>query len=62
MSYEDRGLASLVEQIKQASANIADGDARTNQRIDGIEQSVNELFRTTHRPGAAWETKGRQHF
>jgi methyl-accepting chemotaxis protein len=77
MSYEDHGLVSLVNQIKQASENIAAANARaderisqieksintrTNRRIDGIEQSVNELFRTTHRPGAAWETKGRQHF
>ena len=57
MSYEDRGLVSLVEQIKQASANIADGDARMNQRIDGIETSVNELLKRANRPGASWRRR-----
>jgi hypothetical protein len=50
MSYE--GLGSLVAEIKQVSANIADGDARTNQRIDELTQSVNELYRTQGRPGS----------
>ena len=50
------GLSSLVAEIRQASENISQGDAWMNQRLDGIEQSVNELFRTTHRPGG-WATK-----
>ena len=57
VSFEDRGLVSLVEQIKRASANIADGDARMNQRIDELAQSVNELYLKANRPGAGWESK-----
>jgi len=43
---------SLVEQIKEASALIAQSDARMHERLGGIEGSVNELFRRTGRPGA----------
>jgi HK97 family phage major capsid protein len=57
MSFEDRGLVSLVEQIKQASADISDGDAKTNQRIDELAQSVNELYLKANRPGPGWESK-----
>ena len=56
MSY-DGGLNSLVEQIREASANITDGDARVNKRIDRLETNINELFRSAHRPGSGWETK-----
>jgi hypothetical protein len=50
MGYEP-GLGGLVEQIKQASENIADGDARMNKRLDGIEKSINELYLKHGRPG-----------
>src|SRR5262249_55334086 len=53
---------SLVAEIRKASENIAQGDARMNQRLEGIEQSVNELYKTTQRPGAAWETKDESNF
>ena len=55
MSYE--GLGSLVAEIRQASENITGGDARMNQRLDGIERSANELYLKQGRPGTAWETK-----
>src|SRR5215471_7755650 len=61
MSYEG-GLNSLVAEIRKASENITQGDARMNARLEGIEQSVNELYRNAHRPGAAWETKDESNF
>jgi HK97 family phage major capsid protein len=45
------GLADLVAEIKSASRNIEAGDARNAKRLDSIEQSVNELFKRTGRPG-----------
>ena len=56
MSYEG-GLNSVVAEIRQASENITAGDAPMNQRLDGIERSVNELFLKQGRPGASWESK-----
>ena len=55
MGYEP-GLGELVEQIKQASENIADGDARVNQRIDGIETSITSFLGKAYRP-AGMETQ-----
>jgi hypothetical protein len=46
------GLAGLVEEIKQASRNLADGDARTDGRLAAIEKNVNELMKKAGRPGA----------
>jgi hypothetical protein len=45
------GLADLVEQIKETSQSIERSDNTFTKRLDGIEASVNELFRKTHRPG-----------
>ena len=56
-SYEAGGLGALVQEIRQASENISAGDARMNQRLDGIERSVNELYLKANHPGATWETK-----
>jgi hypothetical protein len=42
---------ALVEEIKQASETIAESDCRMAERLDGIEKSVNELYRKTARPG-----------
>jgi hypothetical protein len=49
MGYEP-ALAELVEQMKQASANIAAGDIAMNQRLDGFEKSLNQLYRQIGRP------------
>lgn len=45
------GLANLVEQIKDASRNIEQGDAKFANRLDAIEKSVNDLYLKTQRPG-----------
>ncbi len=45
------GLGSLVAEIKEASRNLEEGDARTDKRLAAIETSVNELFKKTSRPG-----------
>lgn len=50
MGYEDRDLGLLAAEIQKASVNIERGDAAANARIDGIEKSVNELFRKAGRP------------
>ena len=55
MSYE--GLGGLVEELRQASENITQGDARVNRRIDELAQSVNELYLKHGRPGGGWESK-----
>jgi hypothetical protein len=44
------GLGALVGEIREASQNIADADARTDRRLDGIEKSINELYLKTSRP------------
>jgi hypothetical protein len=46
-----RGIADLVAQVKEASHNIKRADDAFGQRLDGIEESVNELFRKTSRHG-----------
>jgi hypothetical protein len=38
------GLGTLVEEIKAASDTIVESDARSAQRFDSIEASVDELF------------------
>jgi hypothetical protein len=45
------GLAQLVQEIKLASENIKSADDANRHRLDGIEASVNELFKRTGRPG-----------
>jgi HK97 family phage major capsid protein len=54
MSYEDRDLGSLVAEIQKASANLERGDTRTNERIDQIETSLNDLFRRVGRPALSY--------
>lgn len=39
------GLNDLAAEIKQPSENIEAADARTAQRLDRIEQSVNDFLR-----------------
>jgi hypothetical protein len=48
------GLGDLVQQTREASANITLADAKHDKRLDGIEASINELFKKTQRPGAEW--------
>lgn len=45
------GLGDLVDQIKEVSRNIELGDARTDQRLDAIEKSIDDLYLKTGRPG-----------
>jgi hypothetical protein len=45
-------LTELLEESRTARSTLDQGDARTNQRIDQIEKSVNELFRKVARPPA----------
>jgi HK97 family phage major capsid protein len=45
------GLGDLVAEVKKASENITQSDNVFTKRLDGIEGSVNELFRRTGRPG-----------
>jgi hypothetical protein len=46
------GLADLVREIKDASANIRSADDETRRQIRAIEASVNELYKRTGRPGS----------
>jgi hypothetical protein len=46
------GLGDLVEQIRATSRDIAQADTRNSKRLDSIEQSVNELYKRSGRPGA----------
>lgn len=45
----------MVE-IRQTSADIAQGDARSDKRLDSIEHPSNDLYRKTSRPGAVAPT------
>src|SRR5262249_28808654 len=45
-------LAELVAEVKAASAAFERGDSRTNERIDTLERSVNNLMVKVQRPGA----------
>jgi HK97 family phage major capsid protein len=49
------GLNDLVAQVKEASLNIKRADAAFGQRLDGLENNVNELFKKTSRPGFGGE-------
>ena len=51
MSYEAGGLGALVQEIRQASENLAQGDAATAKRFEQVEKSLNELYLAAHRPG-----------
>lgn len=44
-------MAQLVKEIKLASENIKSADDANRHLLDGIEASVNELFKRTGRPG-----------
>jgi hypothetical protein len=52
MGSED--LSVLVDEIRQASGAIERGDSAVNKRVDKLENSVNELYRKTSRPGVDW--------
>jgi hypothetical protein len=41
----------LTSPPREASANIAGADARTDARLDEITKSIDELYRRTGRPG-----------
>jgi hypothetical protein len=45
-------LYELAEEISKAGESLETGDTKTNARIDGIEKSVDALFRRVNRPGA----------
>ena len=45
-------LAELVAEVKAASAAFERGVSRTNERIDTLERSVNNLMVKVQRPGA----------
>jgi HK97 family phage major capsid protein len=49
-------LADLVKEIKTASENIAQADAKASQRIDAIEKSINALYVKVNRPGSIQTT------
>jgi hypothetical protein len=44
------GINDLVREIREASRGIEQGESRTSKRLDGIESSVNELYRKVGRP------------
>src|SRR5262249_41295642 len=45
-------LNELAEEISKARESLETGDTKTNARIDGIEKSVDALFRRVNRRGA----------
>jgi HK97 family phage major capsid protein len=47
----EAGLPALVAQIREASENIASGDAATARRFEKHEAAINELYKAAHRPG-----------
>ena len=49
MSYEN--WPELVAEIKAATGGIKEGDHKFRQRLDGFEQSLNELYKKVGRPG-----------
>jgi len=49
-------LADLVGQVEAASLNIKRADKVFRERLDGLENNVNELFRKTSRPGVGGDT------
>jgi hypothetical protein len=50
MGYEGRDLATLVAEIKAASANLERGDARVDARIDELARNIDEIYRKFQRP------------
>jgi hypothetical protein len=44
------GLAGLVAEIRDASRNIELADNRHSKRLDGIEASINELYKKIYSP------------
>src|SRR5262245_18438968 len=44
--------ADLLSEIRATRDNILSGDRATNQRIDTLEQSLNEVLKKFGRPGA----------
>jgi len=46
-------LADLVKEIKTASETIAAADEATKRRMEGLEASINELYKKVQRPGPA---------
>jgi hypothetical protein len=44
-------LDDLVAQVKEASHNIKRADDAFGKRLDGLENSINELYKKTSRPG-----------
>jgi len=52
MGADNASLAELVAEVRRAAADMSDGDARTNARIDAIEKSLNALMVKVQRPGA----------
>ena len=55
MKYDDN-LAALVDQVKQASANLDANDTRINKLIGQLEKSINELYLKHQRPNSSWNT------
>lgn len=55
MGYESGNITELFAEMKAVSANLRDGDAAMNGRIDGLAKSIDELYRRTGRPGFAGE-------
>jgi phosphate uptake regulator len=47
-------LTALVDEIQQASGAFERGDSAVNKRVDKLENSINELYRKTSRPGAEY--------
>jgi hypothetical protein len=52
------GLPQLVQEIKLASENIRKTDDVNREKLENIEQSINELYRRTGRPGAEISNDG----
>jgi hypothetical protein len=46
---DQSGLAGLVAEIRGASRNIELADNRHSKRLDGIEASINELYKKSIR-------------
>jgi hypothetical protein len=45
-------LAALVEEVRKASASMAEGDAKTNARIDHLSKALDGVLVRLNRPGA----------
>jgi HK97 family phage major capsid protein len=49
---QESSLAALVEEVRAAAADMADGDAKTNARIDHLSKSLDSVLIRLNRPGA----------